>query len=379
MNRSTRAALVSFSLAAGRILCDPPASAQTPATCAAPCPSPSLAGSPSPTPAPAPVRPSDVKSGAGPAEIDAAVDQASARGDREGVARHLDAGMVAVDGFSGSVQTREELLKQISPPSALSQYKTTESEVVVKTLGELAVVTSKKTDSWIFEGRPDSRSYRETNTFVRRGDAWKMILSAHTDEPPAYSPKDVVFDVPFDAAAVLGDPKASVVLVEFGDYECEMCRMFAKETMGRIEKDYVQTGKVAVLFRDHPLSGHKRAFPAAAAGRCASDAGKRWPMSERLLKDPVALSDEDFRKSAREIGLDLAAFEKCVADPATAKKIREGVSEDLDMDVKGTPMFLVGIHRPGEARVRGIRMVEGAVPYGVFRATLDGLLRAVGR
>jgi len=343
-----------------------PRGASAQSTCAAPCPAPSVAGAQSNPPGSA----ADKRL----ADIDAAIDQAATKGDREGVARHLDDGMVGVDVFSGAVQTREEILNGMKPSPPEARYKTVESDVVVKMAGDHAVVTSKKTDSWIVEGRPDSRSYHETNTYVRRGDAWKMVLSVHADDPPAYSPKDVAFAVPFDSAAALGNPNATVVLMEFGDYECEMCRMFAHETMGRIEKEYVKTGKVAVLFRDHPLKTHPRAFAAATAARCASDAGKRWPMSERLLKDPVALSDEDLRKAALAAGLSPGAYEKCVSDPATAEKIRRGMSEAADMGVVGTPMFLVGVHRPGEAKVRAIRMVEGAVPYEVFQATLDGLL-----
>jgi protein-disulfide isomerase len=359
--RSTVAPLLSVVF----VLLATPAIVSAQSTCAAPCPAPSLAAAPTPAASTADKR---------LAEIDAAIDQASTRGDRNAVALVLDDAMVGIDAFSGSVQTREQILQQIKPPPPAAQYKTVESDVVVKMVGEHAVVTSKKTDSWIFEGRPDSRSYRETNTYARRGDAWKLILSVHADEPPPYSPKDVAFDVPFDSTGALGDPRASVVIVEFGDYECEMCRMFARDTMTRIEKEYVKTGKAAVLFRDHPLSVHKRAFAAATAARCASDAGKRWPMSERLLKDPVALSDEDLRKAALAVGLSPASFDKCVSDPATAQKIRQGMSEASDMGVRGTPMFLVGIHRPGEAKVRGIRMVEGAVPYEVFQATLEGLL-----
>jgi protein-disulfide isomerase len=346
-------------------------SAPAPSTCAAPCSAPSLAAPPTPAAAP----PAMSTAAKELAEIDAAIDQAAIRGDRDAIARQLDDAMFSIDANSGSMQTREQLLKQVSPSAPALQYKTVESDVVVKTLGDMAVISSKKADSWMSEGRTDTRLYHETNTYARRGGAWKMIVSVHAEDPPPYSPKDVAFDVPFDPVQALGDSKASVVIYEFGDYECEMCRKFAADTMGRVHKEYVATGKVAVVFRDYPLSAyHKRALAAAKAGRCASDAGKRWPMTERLLVS-AELSDADIRKAAHEVGLDSATFEKCLADPATAQRIKQDMTEASDMGVRGTPMFLVGIRRPGEKNVRGVRMIEGAVPYETFQRTLDGLLR----
>ena len=44
--------------------------------------------------------------------------------------------------------------------------------------------------------------------------------------------------------------------------------------------------------------------------------------------------------------------------------------------VGGTPIFVVGSRKPGQSTVRALRMIEGAYPYDVFRATLDGVLRA---
>jgi protein-disulfide isomerase len=310
------------------------------------------------------------------AEIDAAIDQAAIRGDRDAIARRLDDAMISIDAYSGSAQTREELLKQVSPSAPVLQRKTVESDVVVKTLGDMAVVSSKKTDSWVSEGRTDTRLYHETNTYVRRAGTWKLIVSVSAEDPPPYSAKDVAFDVPFDPAQALGDAKAPVVIYEFADYECEMCRKFAAETMGRVRKEYVATGKVAIVFRDYPLSTfHHRALAAAKAGRCASAAGKRWPMTEHLLVS-AELSDADIRTAARDVGLDSVAFEKCLADPATAERIKQDMTEAADMGVRGTPMFLVGIHRPGEKTVRGVRMIEGAFPFETFQGTLDGLLRA---
>jgi len=80
-------------------------------------------------------------------------------------------------------------------------------------------------------------------------------------------------------------------------------------------------------------------------------------------------SEEQYTAAVRHTKLFLEGKRHALMESLEAR-----MSEASDMGVRGTPMFLVGIHRPGEPKVRGIRMVEGAVPYEVFQATLDGLL-----
>ena len=132
-----------------------------------------------------------------------------------------------------------------------------------------------------------------------------------------------------------------------------------------------------MIFRDNPLEDrHPRAFAAAIAAQCAATAGKFWEMNERLLRDPVELSDGALARDAREIGIDPAKFESCVGDAAVAQRIRDGMKEAVNVGVRGTPIFVIGVRRPGESTVHALRMIEGAHPYEVFKTTLDGVIRS---
>jgi protein-disulfide isomerase/ketosteroid isomerase-like protein len=349
-------------------------SAQT--TCAAPCAAaPNLSTAPvAPAAAPAAADPRVAEVQA----VDAQLDAATLRGDRAAVAAMLDDAMVSVSGFDG-VRTRDRVLDRIRPRKGPALPPIAVSEVRVQAAGDVAVLTAKKTLTYEFEGHPDSRVYRETNTYARRDGRWKLICSVTSDEDPPYVAADVSFEADFDPAASLGSADAPIVVYEYSDYECPFCRRFAAETLARVERDYVANGRVAMVFRDNPLSMHPRASAAAAAGACSEKLGKRWPMSEKLLKDPPALSDEDLRRYAREIGLDGAAFDRCLSDPSIAARIQRGKDEGWAMGVKGAPIFLVGVRAPGEKRVRLVRRIDGAQPYEVFETTLNGVLRASGR
>jgi len=55
--------------------------------------------------------------------------------------------------------------------------------------------------------------------------------------------------ISIDDDPALGDPDAKVTIIEFGDYQCPYCRIFWKDTLPRIKEQYVDTGKVRLVFR----------------------------------------------------------------------------------------------------------------------------------
>ena len=201
-------------------------------------------------------------------------------------------------------------------------------------------------------------------------------MSHVSREPAPYVARDVAFDLAFDASQALGDKTAAIVLYEFGDYECPLCRSFAADSMQRIEKEYIRTGRVALVFRNNPLTIHPRAFEAAVAGECAALGGKFWAMNERLLRDPVALSREDLARHAQDAGLDPAEFDRCSNDGTTAAGVRRQMEEAAAIGVRGTPVFVIGVRKADGTSVRAIRMIDGAYPYEVFQAAVDSVIRA---
>lgn len=353
-----------------------PAFARAQTTCNT-CSVPSLSATPAATspPAAAPAT-------SGPREeelkaLDAERDKAALRGDKAFIGSLLDDGLLTVS-QTGDIGDKEEALGRVTPSRPASKTTKTAEEVLVRLFGDTGIVTSKKTVRYEMNGHPDSYHYRETNTYVRRDGRWRLVSSQRAEEPTSYSARDVLFDLDYDQSSALGESKAEVVVYEFSDYECPICRQFAAETLPRLEKDFVRPGRIAIVLRDFPMDVHPRSFAAATAGVCAAAQGKRWPATEIIMRDPVALSDADLRKAALAAGVGAAEFDRCVADPATAAGIRRGVDEAFRIGVTGTPMFVVGVRKPGERKVHAIRLIEGALPYETFQATLEGVMRARG-
>ena len=58
-----------------------------------------------------------------------------------------------------------------------------------------------------------------------------------------------------NGSPILGNPDALVTLVEFGDYQCHFCNVFFHSTEDDILKNYVETGKVRMIFKDYNIIG----------------------------------------------------------------------------------------------------------------------------
>ncbi len=157
-------------------------------------------------------------------------------------------------------------------------------------------------------------------------------------------------------APVRGNPDATVTIVEFSDFECPFCRR-SQDTLKQVEEKY--KGKLKMAFKDFPLSFHQRAIPAAQAARCAGELGKYWEFHDKLFSGE-GLSDQDFTRYAKEVSLDEAAFDACMASNKYQKEIAADMSQGKSLGVTGTPAYFING-----------RLISGAQPLEAFSAIID--------
>jgi len=170
----------------------------------------------------------------------------------------------------------------------------------------------------------------------------------------------------------LGSADAPLMIVEFSDYQCPYCQRFHAEVLPELRRNFIDTGKVRLVFKDLPLAMHREALPAAVAARCAAAQGKYWEMNEALFANQAKLSAGLYARLAEALHLDLKAFEACRTDPATTQAVRRDTREAQQFGLTSTPSFLMG-RREGE-RLRIERVGRGFATYTVFAQELDKLL-----
>jgi len=140
-----------------------------------------------------------------------------------------------------------------------------------------------------------------------------------------------------------GGPGAPV-LVEFLDLECEACAE-VYPTVEELRAEY--DGRLTVVARYFPLPGHPNSETAAVAVEAAAGQGAFEAMYRRMYETQEGWSHQEasqvdvFRGYADDLGLDLAAYDAAVADPATLQRVGQDLTDGQALGVRGTPTFFL--------------------------------------
>lgn len=173
---------------------------------------------------------------------------------------------------------------------------------------------------------------------------------------------------------VRGQANAPVTLIEYSDFTCGYCLKFFKDTWPRIQARYVDTGKVRFLYRDYPRADQGPGLEAAVAARCAGAQGKYWAMHDRLFAEGGRLDKAVYLRHASAIGLEQAAFERCLKSGKYTKSIFEDREEANRWGFHGTPGFIL-MQTTGEPTEKEPAIaIPGAFPFEMFAEEIDRLL-----
>lgn len=182
---------------------------------------------------------------------------------------------------------------------------------------------------------------------------------------------------PFDDDVVIGNKDAPVVVIEFSDFQCPFCRRFYTQTLSQLESEYINTGKVAFVYRDFPLTSiHPAALPSAIATECAREQGK-WREAHNQIFDEqnklgsgtVDYSISDVKTWLAQIpGIDSVKLNSCIDSNKYQNEVEKDFQDGVNFGVTGTPTFFIGNSQ------KGYVAVVGAQPYSVLKSAIDQYL-----
>ncbi len=112
---------------------------------------------------------------------------------------------------------------------------------------------------------------------------------------------------------------------------------------------------------------------AAEATHCAGEQGKYWEMHDRLFANQREIARPELSKHAQALGLDVAAFDRCLDAGKSVARIRKDIAEAQKLQARGTPTFFIGLTDPNGSQVKATRMV-GAQPYQALKDAIERLL-----
>ena len=184
--------------------------------------------------------------------------------------------------------------------------------------------------------------------------------------------------ISIDNDPIIGNPDAPITIIEFSDFQCPFCARFHTQTLPLIMNEYIQEGKVKLVFRDFPIQSiHPNALPASVAAECANEQSKFKEMHDALFENQNEWNNQEtadalalFSQYATEIKLDQEVFDACLTSGKYIEEIRNDLEDGRDYGVSGTPGFFVGNDQIGYVELKG------AQPFESFKKIIDTQLEA---
>ena len=178
-----------------------------------------------------------------------------------------------------------------------------------------------------------------------------------------------------NGSPILGSPNAPITIVEFGDYQCEMCYHWFHNTRADIIDNYIKTGKANLVFLDLPFLG-RDSITAAQATYCAEDQGKYWNYHNMLYNfqeevDNGWASKDRLVAFAFNLEMNLDEFSDCMDTSKYSKRVKANYDEAVKRGAEGTPTFI--IITPDGLTTK----ITGPQPYSAFLKVINPLVSAV--
>ncbi len=166
---------------------------------------------------------------------------------------------------------------------------------------------------------------------------------------------------------VLGDPAAPVEMNEYASLTCSHCANFHNDVLPQIKRDYIDTGKVKLVYRDFPLDD--LALAASMLARCSGN-DNFFPMIGTLFK-----SQENWARAENPLqalngisrmigGMSEDDVQACLKQNDLFWFLSDGrTTAGERLGIKSTPSFVING-----------TMVPGALPYEDFKDIFEKAL-----
>lgn len=155
---------------------------------------------------------------------------------------------------------------------------------------------------------------------------------------------------------VLGDADAPITLTEYASWTCPACLQFHNDVMPMLKSEYVETGKVKLVFREFPTPPASLSVAGFTLARCSGASNYHDVLDDLFTNQTRILNlvrnggdvDQAVRELAARHGQGGDKFDTCLADQEVRSAIVDAVTRGDSQGVTGTPtLFINGEKVPG--------------------------------
>ncbi|MFK7867285.1 MAG: DsbA family protein [Alphaproteobacteria bacterium] len=167
---------------------------------------------------------------------------------------------------------------------------------------------------------------------------------------------------------ILGNKDAKVTILEFSSLTCPHCANFHENTLPKLKADYIDTGKVRLIFNDFPLDG--RAEIASLLARCTDPDVYYRVLDTLFAQQSVWARAEDFAavmgRYGQLSGLSAQEIDACFSNQALYEAILSSKQQaEASYNIRSTPSFVING-----------TLISGNMPYEDLKSYLDAALEA---
>jgi len=258
---------------------------------------------------------------------------------------------------------------QEMPVNNIENKKSTSTGMIVVLVAVVAIAA-------FFAGSYFSNLDSDVVTRSELNDAISKLESKIGSVQQVPSQPSQPLKISLDNDPIRGDPNAPITIIEFSDFQCPFCARFHVQTLPLLLEEYIDTGKVNLVYRDFPIQSiHPNALPAAVAAECANEQGNYWEYHDTLFEKQSGWSRLDsnsaistFSQYATDIGLEQQQFDSCLGSGKYLEEVQGDLSDGRDYDITGTPGFFIGNEEIGFVKI------NGAQPFDSFQRIIDAQL-----
>lgn len=176
---------------------------------------------------------------------------------------------------------------------------------------------------------------------------WKVLTSGNSTGSSSTETSQANADLKEVTSTdhVEGNAESSIVVMEYGDYQCPACGLYYPITKSLMEK---YGDKIAFVFRHFPIrSAHAHAQIASQAAEAAGIQGKYWEMHDKLYENQDTWSKErdprdTFANYAKDIGVaDIEKFKTDMNSDTVKSIVDKSYENALKIGINSTPTMLV--------------------------------------
>lgn len=212
--------------------------------------------------------------------------------------------------------------------------------------------------------------------FGNRGGA-PVVAGTQQPTPQAPAPQVAVdiSKVKTDGVPFVGKANAPVTMAYWYDYQCPFCKRNEEEVMPQIVKDYVDTGKVKIVFKDFQFlseDSQRLGKVSRAVWDTAPDKFYAW---HKAVYDNQGTENTGWATDAKILSITTGVLGAADAQKVMQLAVKNADAYQKAMDADKAEGGSMGVNgTPGT--IIGKQLISGAQPYEAFKVAIDAVLKS---